>query len=144
MSREDDAADVYTDLVLFSRRARATSAQAHPDLSLVAYTLLSHVADRPGARATDLAGHYNLDKSTVSRQLAELDALGLISRAGGGRTGQTITLTSKGQAMLDEATDSMRKAVTARLDGWSDEDVARFAELLRRFNAGTHPDQSPG
>lgn len=135
MSREDDAAAVYRELVLLSRRARSLISQAHPDVSLVAYTLLAHLADRPDHRATDLAAHYNLDKSTVSRQLAELAALDLITRSGGGRVGQTITLTSRGRELLRKANDSLRHAATGRLDGWSDADVATFAALLRRFNA---------
>jgi DNA-binding MarR family transcriptional regulator len=135
VDRPERAADVYRELAVFSRRARALGSRVHPDLSLVAYTLLAHIATGPGVRATDLARHYNLDKSTVSRQLAVLEGLGLITREGGGRAGQDITMTPHGEAVLAAANDSMRDVVTARLAGWSTEDLERFADYLERFNA---------
>ena len=44
----------------------------------VTYTLLSHVANEPEMRAADLAEHYALDKSTVSRQIDALEQRGLL------------------------------------------------------------------
>lgn len=133
MSRDEDAAAVYRELVLFARRARATSGQLS-GLSLVAYTLLSHIATMPGTRAIDLADHYNLDKSTVSRQLTELERLGLITRSGGGRAGQSIELTTAGAAAYRTASDAMQAAVATRLSACTDADIAGFAALLQRFN----------
>ncbi len=135
VNRQERAAAVYRELAVFSRRARAVGSQVHPDLSLVAYTLLAHIATGPGVRATDLARHYNLDKSTVSRQLAALEDLGMIIREGGGRAGQDIVLTAKGEQTLAAANDSMRGAVTTRLANWSTEDLEHFAGYLERFNA---------
>jgi DNA-binding MarR family transcriptional regulator len=141
VDRPDRAAAVYRELAVFSRRARALGSRVHPDLSLVAYTLLAHISTGPGVRATDLARHYNLDKSTVSRQLATLDELGMIAREGGGRAGQDIVLTPKGEQTLAAANDSMREAVTARLAGWSSEELERFAGYLELFNA--QADEAP-
>lgn len=71
---------IQRELTAFARRARATAARLHPELPLVSYTLLAHIDDSQGCRATDLAAHYMLDKSTVSRQLAVLEKLGLVER----------------------------------------------------------------
>lgn len=136
MTREGDITSVYNELSLFSRRARAVSSSAHPDLSLVAYTLLSHLATNPGDRATELARHYALEKSTVSRQLAGLELLGLISRTGGGRAGQPITVTSKGTTALRDASASIQRIVASQVTDWSDDELAEFAKLLARFNQG--------
>ncbi|GAA4791527.1 hypothetical protein GCM10023220_16250 [Streptomyces ziwulingensis] len=61
---------VHRELTAFARRARAPAGRTHPELSLVPYTLLGHLEERDGRRATDLAAHYALDKSTVSRDAA--------------------------------------------------------------------------
>ncbi|MCX5200109.1 hypothetical protein OG897_01340 [Streptomyces sp. NBC_00237] len=55
-SRTPSAVDTNErELTAFARRARATTARLHPDLPLVSYTLLAHIHDQQGCRATDLA-----------------------------------------------------------------------------------------
>jgi DNA-binding MarR family transcriptional regulator len=69
-------------------------------LSLVAYTLLAQVDATPGMRAADLAAHFFLDKSTLSRQLEQLTSAGLLRRDGErpGRRGYELTLTPAGES----------------------------------------------
>ncbi|MFC9062067.1 MarR family winged helix-turn-helix transcriptional regulator, partial [Streptomyces sp. NPDC057074] len=71
---------VQREMTAFARRARASAGRMHPELSLVSYTLLGHLEEMDGCRATDLAAHYALDKSTVSRQVSALERAGLIER----------------------------------------------------------------
>lgn len=71
---------IQREMTVFARRARASAGRMHPELSLVSYTLLGHLEERDGRRATDLAAHYALDKSTVSRQVSALERAGLIER----------------------------------------------------------------
>lgn len=79
--RADRAVEtIQREMTAFARRARASAGRLHPELSLVSYTLLSHLEERDGCRATDLAAHYALDKSTVSRQVAALERADLIER----------------------------------------------------------------
>src|SRR5882757_3289226 len=81
MTARDEAVEtIQRELTAFARRARATAARMHPELSLVAFTILAHLEEQQGTRATDLAAHYLLDKSTVSRQVAALEQLGYIER----------------------------------------------------------------
>src|SRR5437763_981206 len=69
---------------LLLRRSRAISsrlaAELHPDLDGAAYGLLALLQDSGPLRASDLVARLGLDKSTVSRQLASLVALGLVDR----------------------------------------------------------------
>src|SRR5262249_14787229 len=58
---------IQREMTAFARRARASAGRMHPELSLVSYTLLGHLEERGGCRATDRAAHYPLDKSTASR-----------------------------------------------------------------------------
>jgi DNA-binding MarR family transcriptional regulator len=137
MNRTEDTARLYEELTAFARRARSLSAGLHPGLTLVTYTLLSHVASEPGARAADLAERYALDKSTVSRQVDLLEKQGLLRRAGErpGRRGQVLEITPAGTQLLAAAAASLQEKLAARLASWSDHDVATLANLLAQFNA---------
>ena len=46
---------IQRELTAFARRSRGQAQRAHPDLSLVAYTLLTHVARDEKTHAADLA-----------------------------------------------------------------------------------------
>ncbi|MFD7917982.1 MarR family winged helix-turn-helix transcriptional regulator [Streptomyces sp. NPDC059740] len=124
-------------MTAFARRARALAARVHPELSLVSYTLLAHLEERQGCRATDLAAYYMLDKSTVSRQVATLESLGFVERRldPADHRVQVLHPTAKGTEMLANVTASRRRAFHERLSDWDEADLARFADYLSRYNA---------
>ncbi|MCF3120066.1 MarR family winged helix-turn-helix transcriptional regulator [Streptomyces luteocolor] len=123
-------------MTAFARRARATAARMHPELSLVSFTLLSHLEYQGGCRATDLAAHYTLDKSTISRQVGALEKAGLVER----RLDPTdhrvhvLHLTDRGVEVLAQVGKARRVAFEERLTEWTGPDLARFAEYLLRYN----------
>jgi DNA-binding MarR family transcriptional regulator len=128
---------IQREMTVFARRARASAGRLHPELSLVSYTLLGHLEDSGGCRATDLAAHYALDKSTVSRQVTALERSGLIERRQD-RTDhrvQVLHLTDAGRSILAQVTQSRRAAFRERLAEWPEPDLERFAEYLVRYNA---------
>ncbi|MGW3204177.1 MarR family winged helix-turn-helix transcriptional regulator [Streptomyces sp. NPDC001135] len=124
-------------MTTFARRARASAGRMHPELSLVSYTLLGHLEEQAGCRATDLAAHYALDKSTVSRQVAALERTGLIERRPDPEDArvQVLHLTRAGREILAQVTRSRRAAFRERLADWPEEDLVRFAAYLERYNA---------
>ncbi|MEV0738017.1 MarR family winged helix-turn-helix transcriptional regulator [Streptomyces sp. NPDC050549] len=124
-------------MTTFARRARASAGRLHPELSLVSYTLLSHLEERDGRRATDLAAHYALDKSTVSRQVAALERAGLIERRPDpeDQRVQVLHLTDAGRRILAQVTQNRQAAFRERLADWPEEDLQRFAGYLERYNA---------
>ncbi|OSZ56872.1 MarR family transcriptional regulator [Streptomyces pharetrae CZA14] len=132
---------IQREMTAFARRARASAGRMHPELSLVSYTLLGHLEERGGCRATDLATHYALDKSTVSRQVAALERAGLIERRvdPDDHRVQVLHLTGAGRQLLAQVTESRRAAFRERLADWPEEDLARFAEYLIRYNAWPPP-----
>ncbi|MBC2873666.1 MULTISPECIES: MarR family winged helix-turn-helix transcriptional regulator [Streptomyces] len=141
--RADHLDTIQRELTAFARRARAAAARLHPELSLVSYTLLAHLQDQRGCRATDLATHYLLDKSTVSRQVAGLERLGLVERRADpdDQRVQVLHLTDRGTEVLDQVAASRRTAFENRLADWDEADLARFAGYLLRYNAsGTEGD----
>jgi DNA-binding MarR family transcriptional regulator len=139
--RSDAVGRVHTALITIARRG-SVRRQARSSLSRVEESLLAHLAAHPGQRAIDIADRFQLNRSTVSRQLAGLVERGLIADADGeavSRRGQPLSVTARGAEILAESDDSMLSVVDARTHGWSDADVEQFADLLERFN--TDPDQ---
>ncbi|CAL9673560.1 hypothetical protein SUDANB1_07665 [Streptomyces sp. enrichment culture] len=137
MHSADAVETIQREMTVFARRARAAAGRMHPELSLVSYTLLGHLEESGGCRATDLAAHYALDKSTVSRQVAGLERAGLIERGPdpADQRVQVLHLTPSGRRILAQVTESRRAAFRERLAGWPAEDLSRFAEYLVRYNA---------
>jgi DNA-binding MarR family transcriptional regulator len=134
--RKDDVETVYRALTTMVRQSQQLSGELHPGLSLPAYTVLTQVAAEPGTRSRDLAHHFALDKSTVSRQVDQLESGGRPRRAGErpGRRGSVLEVTVQGQRQLDLAAGAIRQTLANRMAGWGDGDIARFATLLQAFN----------
>ena len=69
---------------LFWRRARSVSnqlsRQVHPDMEPAAYGLLSVIRREGPIRLTDLALNIGVGKPSVSRQIAFLESIGLVSK----------------------------------------------------------------
>lgn len=139
MAREAALDDLYLGLTTLARRSRDVADDLHPGLSVVDYTLLTQIDVTPGTRAADLAAHFCLDKSTLSRQLDQLISAGLLAREGEqpGRRGYALTLTAAGRQRLDAAGHAVRDRMAERLTDWNDRDIAAFAELVTRFNLGS-------
>ncbi|MET8694100.1 MarR family winged helix-turn-helix transcriptional regulator [Streptomyces bauhiniae] len=140
MTAADAAVEtIQREMTSFARRARASAGRMHPELSLVSYTLLGHLEERGGCRATDLASHYALDKSTVSRQVGALERAGLIERRLDPEDArvQVLHLTGAGEEILAQVTRSRRAAFRERLADWPEDDLVRFAAYLERYNAGS-------
>ncbi|WP_330350720.1 MarR family winged helix-turn-helix transcriptional regulator [Streptomyces sp. NBC_00582] len=132
---------IQREMTVFARRARASAGRLHPELSLVSYTLLGHLEESGGRRATDLAAHHALDKSTVSRQVAALERAGLVERRVDPEDHrvQLLHLTDAGRHILAQVTESRRAAFRERLAGWPQGDLERFAEYLVRYNTWGPP-----
>ncbi len=68
------------------------------------YTLLAQLASRDGITAVEIGGDLDIEKSTLSRNLKRLLALGhIIMDPPAGRRGRGLHLTPKGQAVLKDA-----------------------------------------
>jgi DNA-binding MarR family transcriptional regulator len=125
---------------LLLRRSRAISTrlagELHPDLDGAAYGLLSLLQDAGPLRASELVARIGLDKSTVSRQVAHLVALGLVDRAADPVDGraQVLSPSPEGAARLARVRDVRRARWEDDLSDWPASDVAALAELLKRLN----------
>lgn len=138
--RKAVAQDVERELSVLFGRARSFSlqlaAQVHPGLDSASYALLLHLDAADPGRASDVAERVNLDKSTVSRQLARLQELGLVERVVDPSDGRArlIQLTAAGRQRLQAVRQQRRQELRARFATWSTEDLAEFARLLAQLN----------
>ena len=98
---------------LLLRRSRAISArlagELHPDLDGAAYGLLALLQDAGPLRASDLVLRLGLDKSTVSRQVANLAGIKRIIDL----ESRVEALQARVHELLDELEDAQQRAVAA-------------------------------
>lgn len=136
-ARTASIARVQRELTTIGRRGTARVRRQDEALSTVDRSLLAYIREHPGCRAVEIAGHYQLNRSTVSRQLATLAESGYVvsepeERAG---RGQALSITDRGAGVLDAADEALRGTMTGRLRGWSETEIADFAAMLERYNA---------
>lgn len=83
----------------------------------------------------DLADRVGRDYTTVSRQVAKLETLGLVDRQGSAadRRVREAAITPKGKAMtdlVDAARDRIGRAIFAT---WDPDDIGDLVRLMRKF-----------
>jgi DNA-binding MarR family transcriptional regulator len=83
----------------------------------------------------ELADRAGRDYTTVSRQVAKLESLGLVDRQGStaDRRVREAVITAKGKAMTDKV-DTARERIGRKIfETWEDKDVADLVRLMHRF-----------
>ncbi|MFF1634521.1 MarR family winged helix-turn-helix transcriptional regulator [Leifsonia sp. NPDC058248] len=137
-SRDTSIARVQEELTTIARRGTARVRRENEALSFVDQSLLSYIAANPGCRAVEIAAHFRLNRSTVSRQLGALAEFGLIATADAGAPGrgrgQALHLTAAGESAMRDSSDTVLAALTERLSGWAASDIENFARMLERYN----------
>ncbi|PPK67943.1 MarR family winged helix-turn-helix transcriptional regulator [Actinokineospora auranticolor] len=134
------AQDLERELAKLFGRVRsyslALAAKVHPGLDGASYVLLVHLSGIGPLRAADVVEHTGLDKSTVSRQIARLEELGLVERVPDPSDGRArlVQLTETGTARLAEVQVLRRRRLRESLSEWSTRDIVDLSRLLGRFN----------
>lgn len=138
--REDRMQAVYDQLSSISRRAAARSRRTAEPLTVVQHTLLTFIDTTPECRAIDIAAAMRLNRSTVSRQLGDLQAIGLIEvgaasgEANPAARGQLLALSQRGRDLLDRSIAANHVELERRLADWTDDEIDVLAAGLERFN----------
>ena len=138
-------AAVERELSRLFRRARASSArlasEVHPDLDAAGYAVLVTVVDlgarQPdGVRASEVAAAVGLHKSTMSRNIADLERLGLVERVPDPTDARArlLRLTDAGSEAVERSRTGRRRRLAAQMEGWSAADVRQLGTLLQRLN----------
>ncbi|VVE13147.1 MarR family transcriptional regulator [Pandoraea pneumonica] len=118
---------------------------ADSDLAPSAVHAVIEIGAHPGVNAKDLGGLLRLDKSNTSRQLAKLEASGLVTRVASKDDARTSTLqlTPSGQALrkridrfaTDQVSNALRRLVPADQQALV-RSLALYADALAVDNAG--------
>jgi DNA-binding MarR family transcriptional regulator len=110
-------------------------AAAGVDLDLPSFTLMRRLGECGPARASDLAVLAGLDLSTVSRQIASLEHVGLVERRPDPLDGRAslLLLSARGRSVSAKLSKARRTVFAEVLAEWPEDDVERFGDLLARF-----------
>lgn len=134
---------------LFWRRGRSISQQlsrqVHPDMEPAAYGLLTVIRREGPIRLTELASCIGVGKPSVSRQIAFLESIGLVSKEADPLDGraQTIRLTPKGEEKMHQVQDARREVFRERLGEWPVQDLQTLAAYMAKLNATYERDGFP-
>jgi DNA-binding MarR family transcriptional regulator len=87
-------------------------------------------------RITALAEMLDVDTPTVTRKIQQLERDGLVIRHPDPDDGRAsrIRLTPTGRRTLERVLKARRAWLDRLLEGWDDDDLARFGALLGRFS----------
>lgn len=104
------------------------------ELDFAAILLLKALAPGP-MRVSALAGALDLDASTVSRQVRQLEDRGLLERTSDPDDGRAcqVALSDLGRTRLELGAQRRRAFVADLLHDWSDDDREHLRVLLNRL-----------
>lgn len=119
-------------LTLHNPRPRRSGGQ----LDRSAYTLLSRIRVGGPMSIGQLSDALALDTSTLHRQTTAMLNTGLVERIPDpdGGMARKFRITPQGQELLDAERAANIAAIEKVMENWSADDVAAFADYLRRFN----------
>jgi DNA-binding MarR family transcriptional regulator len=109
--------------------------EAGVSLDRALFPLLVLIQRRGPLGVGELADWVGRDYTTVSRQVAKLEQLGLVARRAG-KADRRVTeavVTEKGQAMSERLDAARERLARDALAGWSRHDLEDLARLLGRF-----------
>jgi DNA-binding MarR family transcriptional regulator len=110
--------------------------RAGVSLDRALFPLLGHISRAGPIGVAELADAVDLDQSTVSRQLAKLESLGLVERStnpSDQRVRQAV-LTDAGRQMASRVQKTLAWLKEQVLADWSDAERTQLATLLRRLS----------
>ncbi|KPI17680.1 transcriptional regulator, MarR family [Actinobacteria bacterium OK074] len=117
--------------------SRANGRRPGGTLERSAYILLSRIRVQGPMSIGELSEAFGLDASTLNRQTAAALRSDLVERipdpAGG--IARKFRITKEGERRLDEEREGNVLSLAEIMAEWTDEEIAVFADCLKRFNA---------
>ena len=109
--------------------------EAGVTLDRALFPLLVRIARAGSVGIVELAGQAGRDHSTISRQVARLERLGLVARQAGARAqrGREARITEAGERLIAAITGARRRLLGRLLANWSAQERRSVAQLNRRL-----------
>ncbi|WFU28828.1 MarR family winged helix-turn-helix transcriptional regulator [Bradyrhizobium sp. CB1717] len=109
--------------------------EAGISLDRALFPLLVGIERRGPIGVVDLADRMGRDYTTVSRQVAKLESLGLVKRHASetDRRVSEATVTPSGKAMTDAVDRARERIVGGMFASWDDQDVEDLVRLMRKL-----------
>lgn len=109
--------------------------EAGVSLDRALFPLLIRVDKATSIGVAELAEQVGRDPSTVSRQIAKLEELGLVARQPGREDMRVreATITKAGSRTIHAITSARRLLLDQLLHGWTNEEREQLPRLLRKF-----------
>lgn len=116
-------------------------ADALPDglhLNRTGLWLLVRVSESAPVRLSEIADSVELDLSTISRQVRDLVAAGLLAKVPDPADGRAalLSITGQGVAVLESVAEARRRVLAAAIADWKEEDRISLANGLLRLGVG--------
>jgi DNA-binding MarR family transcriptional regulator len=104
------------------------------------YWLLVRLSREAPMRLSELADTVELDLSTVSRQMRDLVAIGLVVKVPDPDDGRAslLSMSERGWAVLEAVSEARRQALAEVISDWSDEERTALTRGLLRLEDGLH------
>ncbi|WP_181409923.1 MarR family winged helix-turn-helix transcriptional regulator [Martelella alba] len=129
---EQEAAVLARLLEALNRRRNYPLERSH-------YLLLLQLAEGP-RKVGMLSKTLALDATTVTRQVAAMEARGLVVRKvdPDDRRSVLVARTDEGAVLAEDMRDTRRQRMDRLMTDWNSEDVDRFVAYMARFNAALY------
>ena len=111
---------------------REAAATVHPDLQPLGYQVLTSIATGKATSAGAIIERLQTDKSAVSRQVRQLEQLGLVESVPDpeDRRARVLVATDLAQERVALARSRYEGRIGERLRNWTAADLDHFADLL--------------
>jgi DNA-binding MarR family transcriptional regulator len=127
-----------TELAVLARTLEGLSRRSaiHRDLDRASYLIARTLSADGATSISGLAAGLGLDATTVTRQVATMEAAGLVVRRKDPADGRVslIDLTARGERKMEEVQAARERRIGDLVSGWPAADQRTFGELLGRFN----------
>jgi DNA-binding MarR family transcriptional regulator len=146
----DALARMETELAMLTRTLEGMSRRStlYRDLDRASYVLARTLATEAPVSINGLAELVGLDATTVTRQVATMEADGLVRRKRHAHDGRVslVELTALGRRRMESVRAARETRIADLVADWSERDQATFGRLLGRLNEAirTRPPRDDG
>jgi DNA-binding MarR family transcriptional regulator len=131
-------ARLETELAVLARTLESLSRRSkiHRELDRASYLIARTLSAQGVTSIGALAERLGLDATTVTRQIATMDAAGLVARKADPDDARVVlvVLTPRGERKMREVQAARAARIDALVADWSPSERTQFASLLARFN----------